>query len=133
WWCGRLWSDLCLGRRPPFCAGCRPMRLDGGAVDGRRRVDAAETRQGLEHVLPYALSAPAIEAIVDRRVRPVLHRAIAPTRTRLKHVDNPGDHTAIIHPSGPAPATWQMRLDLRPRLVVQPVKLAHPEAPFRKP
>src|SRR5258708_38443260 len=118
-----------LEEGPPFSAGRRAVSLDGGAVDGGAGVDAAVAGQGLEDAMPDALTAPAVEAGIDRRVRPVLHRAIAPPRARLQHVDNTAQNPAVIHVTSALAAPGKMRLDPSPSLVVQPVKLAHSKLP----
>ena len=68
-----------------------------GAVDRRRADDPGRAGQCLEHLKPNALPAPAVEAVIDRRVRPVFRRAIAPPRTRTQHLHDAADHTAIVH------------------------------------
>ena len=103
-------NDLYPGRRPPFSARRRAVGLDRGRVDGGRGVDAAVAGQGLEDVVPDTLPAPAVEPVVDRRVRPVLGGAVAPARTRLKHMDNPGDDPVIVAPPRTAPTARQVRL-----------------------
>jgi hypothetical protein len=42
------------------------------------------------------LAAPAVEAIVDRRVRAIDRRAVPPGRARAQHMDNAADDPAII-------------------------------------
>jgi hypothetical protein len=87
------------------------------AIHRRRADDAAGTAQDVEDVLPGPLLAPTIEAIVDRCIRAALHRTITPPRTRLQHVDDPGDQTPVIDPTGTAPTTWQIWLDPFPFLI----------------
>ena len=105
------------------------MGLDRGRVDGGAGVDAAVTGQGFEDVVPDALAAPPVEAIVDRCVRPILGRTVAPAPARLEHVDDAGDHPAIIDPSRTATPAKQVWLDPRPSLVIQPVELPHSRSP----
>lgn len=87
--------------------------------------------QGFEDVVPDPLPAPAVETVIDRRVRPVLNRAIPPSRTRLEHVHDARKHAAIIHPPRTPSSPGKVRFDPSPRVVVQPVKLAHPKLPSR--
>src|SRR4051794_38634495 len=87
--------------------------------------------QRLEDTAPDPLPAPAVKAVVDRRVGPVLGRAVAPSSPRLQHVHDPADHPVIVHPSRTATPPRQVRLNPRPRLVIQPVKLPHPKLPSR--
>jgi hypothetical protein len=79
------------------------MGLDVGGIDRGRSVDARQTRQSIKDIGPNPLTAPAIEAIVDRRVRPVDLRAITPARPTAQHVNDAANHPAIINPTRPAP------------------------------
>lgn len=67
-------------KKPPFSARRRAVSLDRGRVDGGRGVEAGVALQGLEDIMPDALSASPIEPVVDRRVRTVLRRTIQPAR-----------------------------------------------------
>lgn len=64
--------------KAPFCARCRTMNLDAGRIDRDRAPRPAVSGQRLEHGEPYALTAPAMEAVVDRRTRSVLGRTVPP-------------------------------------------------------
>src|SRR5258707_15140762 len=102
------------------------MRLDMGGVDRPSPTpDAALPCQSLEDREPDTLLAPAVVAIVDRRVGSVGHRAVAPAGPGSQHMDDPADHPTIIHPMRSTPALRQQRLDLRPTSVVQPIKMLH--------
>ena len=99
------------------------MSFDMRAVDGRRSKDTGAAGNGLEHRKPEALSAPTIEAIVDRRIRPVIWRAISPTGTAMEHVDDAADHASVVNPVGSTSPTRQQRLYSLPLRIAQPVKL----------
>ena len=61
-------------------------------------------RQGLEDTHPHAGSGPAIEAVIDRRIRAVTLRQIAPRRARAQHIEmpfktrrsSPAPHRALV-------------------------------------
>lgn len=110
------------------------MSLDRGRVQRQRDGIFARLRQGFEDRAPSAFLGPAIEAIVDRRVRAVLARAIAPPPARLQHMDDAADDTPIVVPLRTRQALWQMTLDARPLLVVQPKQTrTHSLAPYSQP
>jgi len=46
---------------------------------------------------------------------------VAPARSRTQHMDDPADHTAVIHPMRAAPTTWQQRLKPLPFRVAEPI------------
>jgi hypothetical protein len=77
--------------------------LDVGAVDGDRADDAGRAGQSLEHLKPDTLPAPTVEAVVDRRVRPVFRRAVSPAGATSQHVHDAADNAAIIHTVRTAP------------------------------
>src|ERR1700730_1297888 len=117
------------GGRPPFSAGGRAVRLDVRAVDCCRAVDAAVTGQRLENLKPQPLPAPAIEAVVDRRVRAIGSRTIAPPRARAQHVHDPADNAPIINPMRTASTARQQRLDPSPLRIAQPRNPLHRKLP----
>lgn len=61
-------------KKAPFCVSRRAMLLDVRSIDSDRVIDRALPSQRLEHGQPDALSAPAIEAVVDGRVGSILER-----------------------------------------------------------
>src|SRR6185437_341708 len=105
-WFARHGTCRALVRRPPFSPGRGAMSFDVRAVDRREPVNAAMPGQRLENGKPPALAAPAIEAVVDGRVRPVGHRTVAPARPGTQHMHDPADYPTIIDP---------MRAARRPR------------------
>ena len=54
--------------------------------------------------------SPAIETIVDRRVRAIVGWAIAPASAALKHVNDTADDASIVVARRAGLARWQMRL-----------------------
>jgi hypothetical protein len=67
----------------------RAMRLDMYTLDHWHTVDAAVAPKRLKDLKPQALPAPRAEAAIDRRLRLIRRRTIAPTRTRARHVNMP--------------------------------------------
>src|ERR1700740_465503 len=80
---------------PPFSAARRAMRFDRGGVDGQSHAVLAAGER-LKDRLPMSALGPAIKAIVDRRVRTIVWRAIAPACAALKHVNDTADNPSII-------------------------------------
>lgn len=79
--CGRLASGRLLDCAPPFSAGGTPVSFSRGRVERKRDGIFAGLGQRLKDRAPSSAFCPTIEAIVDRRVRPVFRGAIAPPRT----------------------------------------------------
>lgn len=79
---------------------CRPWLFEEGyACRGAKR------RAPTKFALP-----PAVEAIVDRSVRTVDARAIAPATACTKHAEYTADDAAVILTWRPAPAGWEYGL-----------------------
>jgi len=116
---------------PPFSTA-RRMRLDRGGVDGQGHAILAAAGERFKDRLPMSALSPAIETIVDRRVRTIVGRAIAPACAALKHVNDTADDASIVIARRAGLVRWQMRLDLSPLLVVQPEQpFAHRSPPSR--
>src|SRR6185312_5319879 len=81
---------------PPFSAARRAVRLDRGRVDGQRHAVLAATGERFKDRLPMFTLGPTIEPIVDRRVRTIVERAIAPACPALEHVNDAADNTSIV-------------------------------------
>ena len=96
------------------------MRLDVRRIDHLRLARSTSNRKLSEKLLPDAPSSPPREAIVDRRVRTVLRRAILPPTAAPQHMQDAADHPPIARPFLAAHVRWQMRLDLPPLIVVEP-------------
>ena len=117
---------------PPFSAARRAMRFDRGGVDGQRHAVLAATGERFKDRLPMSALSPAIEPIVDRRVRTIVGRAIAPACAALKHVNDTADNASIVFARRACLVRWQMRLYLSPLLVAEPEQsFAHPSPPCR--
>src|SRR5437879_4345909 len=108
----------------PFSARSRAVCLDVRGIDHLRIGRSAAVRKRAEQVLPYTAPRPPHKAIVNRRRRAVLRRAIAPPAAALQHMQDAADHAAIIHAILAAYVRRQMRLDPSPLLVVQPKQVA---------
>jgi hypothetical protein len=63
---------------------------------------------------PSSALGPTIEAIVDRRVRTVFTQTVAPSPTRLQHVNDAADDAPIVSPFWPRQPGRQMGADTRP-------------------
>ncbi len=117
---------------PPFSATRRAMRFDRGRVDGQSHAVLAAAGERFKDRLPMSALGPAIKAIVDRRVRTIVGRTIAPACAALKHMNDTADNASIVIARRASLFRWQMRLNLSPLLVVQPEQpLAHRSPPCR--
>ena len=96
------------------------MSLDRCAVEREHKRMLAGFGEGFKNSTPSPGLGPPIEAIVDRRIRPVFIGAITPAAARLQHVNDAADDAAVIAARRPLQSTRQMRRDARPLLVVQP-------------
>src|SRR5271154_1318897 len=123
WSCARRANGRSRGGRPPFCASGGAMDLDVRAVDRHGPDHAGRARQRIKDIGPDALSAPTIEAVVDRRVGAISQRAIPPAPARTQHVHDPADDPAIIDPMRAAPATRHQRFNPLPLRIAQPIEL----------
>ena len=74
------------------------MGFDVAGVHRDRSVHASRSGQGVKNARPNSLTAPAIEAVVDRRVGAIDFRAIAPARPGFQHVHDAANHATIIYP-----------------------------------
>ena len=95
---------------PPFSAARRAMRLDRGRVDGQNHAVLAAAGERFKDRLPMSALGPAVEPIVDRRVRTKVRRAIAPARAALKHVNDTADDPWIVIARRSGLVRWRMRL-----------------------
>jgi hypothetical protein len=117
---------------PPFSAARRAMRLDRGGVDGQSHAVFTAAGERFKDRLPMSALRPAIKPIVDRRVRTIVRRAIAPARAALKHVNDTADDASIVIARRASLVRWKMRLYLSPLLIVEPEQsFAHRSPPRR--
>jgi hypothetical protein len=106
------------------------MSFDRGRVERQRDGILAKLGQRFKDCAPSSALGPTIEAIVDGRVRAVFTRTIAPSRTRLQHVNDAADDAPIVVPLRSRQPRRQMRFDPRPLPVIQPEQtLTHSLAP----
>lgn len=105
---------------PPFSAACRAMRFDRGGVDGQSHCVLAATGERFKDRLPMSALGPAIEPIVDRRVRTILRRTIAPARAALKHMNDTAYDASIVIALRASLVRWKMWLYLSPLPIVEP-------------
>jgi len=75
----------------------------------------------IHQAIPDACLAPAVEAIVGGRVRPVSLRQIAPRRPRAQHPEDAVENTPVVLRFGASPVRRQERLDNAPLEVGQVV------------
>lgn len=117
---------------PPFSTARRAMRFDRSGVDGQSHAVLAAAGERFKDRLPMSALSPPIETIVDRRIRTIVGRAIAPACAALKHVNDTADNASIVIARWASLVRWQMRLNPSPLLVVQPEQpLAHRSPPCR--
>jgi len=106
---------------------------DRGRVERQRDRIFAGLGQCVKDCAPSPALGPAVEAIVDRRVRAVFMWAVAPSRTGLQHVNDPANSAAIVVPLRSSQPRRQMELDTCPLPVIQPKQTrAHSSAPESK-
>src|SRR5665213_1696795 len=74
------------------------MGFEMRGIDHQTVRPGALRRQLGEDTIEHAKPAPADEAVVDRLVRAVILRRIAPAQSIADHEDNPRDHTPVIDP-----------------------------------
>ena len=96
------------------------MGFDVAAVELPDLVEAACGDQRVEDATPDATAAPAVPAIGDGGVGPVLGRAVVPTSARAQHVHDARDHPPVVHAPGARLVLRQVRRDDRPRLAGPP-------------
>ena len=117
---------------PPFSAARRAVSFDRGGVDRQSYAVLAAAGERLKDRLPMSALSPAIETIVDRCVRTIVGRAIAPACAALKHVNNTADDAPIVVARRPGLVRWQMPPYPSPLLVVEPEKSSTHRSPPRR-
>src|ERR1700733_8271170 len=88
---------------------------------------AALARQFGENLVEHAQAAPSNKSIVDRLVRAIVARSVAPTQPVLDHKDDRADDPPIVHPRNPM-RKWKIPFNpthLNPR---QQKQISHGEA-----
>ena len=131
-WSARRASGRSPVHAPPFSAARRAMRFDRGGVDGQSHAILAAAGERLKDRLPMSALSPAIETIVDRCVRTIVGRAIAPACAALKHVNDTADNASIVIARRASLVRWQIWFYPSPLLVVEPEQsFAHRSPPCR--
>src|SRR5215831_16446715 len=104
----------------PFSAAGAAVRFDMRAIQcpllGRLRGISCR----LIYSLPNSSCAPSVESIVDRLVRAVFRWAVNPPTSALEHMHDPAQNAPIILALRAALIGWQMWLNLRPLLIIEP-------------
>ena len=77
------------------------MCLDVGGVDHLRVRRTPTAGQFSKQVLPQPAARPAHKAVIDRRRRAILGRAITPAASALENMHNAADDTPIVNPLDP--------------------------------
>ena len=72
------------------------MSLDRHGIERQGDCIFAKPCQGLKNCSPPVTFGPAVEAIVDRCIRPIFVWAIAPSGPRLQHVNDAADDAPAI-------------------------------------
>jgi hypothetical protein len=84
----------------------------------------------LEDLLPDSAHAPAIEAIVHRRIWAIFRRTVLSSTAGLQHMDDPAQNPSVVLRLRTRAMHWNERLDLRPLRVIQPKQVrSHQLAP----
>jgi hypothetical protein len=73
------------------------MDLDATAVDEQPVRRISGSRQRAEDALPDAALGPADEPIVERLLWPIDIGAVGPAPATAKRMDDPAQHTTIVH------------------------------------
>ena len=103
------------------------MNPDHGGVD---HLDAPVISlcNGVHNSIPHAGFAPAVEAIVDGRVRAITFGKIAPGHARAQREEDAVQHPPVVNP-GVAPRLVGQKRSDRPPLEFRQVEPTHSEAP----
>src|SRR4029077_9474887 len=96
------------------------MRVNRGRIERQRLRLRWLLDQSGEDDLPSSRPRPAVEAIIDRRVRGIITLANAPTRATLEHVNDAANDPPVVYAARSLQPRRQLRLDPRPLLVIQP-------------
>jgi hypothetical protein len=105
-------------------AGGGALNLDRGAVDGSRVIGHGR-HECVEDGLPAPAVAPAVEAIVDRRVGAIDRRTILPAAAAAQDMNNPAKDPPIIVPACAGVDLGKQWLNRRPGFIAKPVFVRH--------
>jgi hypothetical protein len=101
------------------------MDLDATAVDEQPVRRIARSRQRAEDAFPNAPLGPADEAVIKRLLRPIDIGAVGPTASAAKRMDDPTEHTTIIHARLTAHIGRKQWLDPDPLRIGKPKEISH--------
>jgi len=109
------------------------VRFDVRGVDHLRLCRPSVPGKLSEKVFPDAAPCPAREAVIDRGMRAILGRAIAPAAASLQNVNDAADHAAIVLTLDATHVRWQVGFNSLPLLIAQPKQIgAHDPDPLFK-
>jgi hypothetical protein len=97
--------------------------FDDGTVNENQAVFAL-LRQGIENAFPEPAPGPADIAIINRCVRPLSRRQIAPRRASAQNIKDAVQDFPVIDTRRTSPARREMRLNSSPFCIRQ-IKPAH--------
>jgi hypothetical protein len=96
------------------------MHFDVRGIDHLRIGGSSVPSKLAEPIFPDAAPCPAHEAAIDRRMRAIFGRAIAPAAAALEHTHDPADNAAIIHPLDAPHVRRQVSFNPLPLFIAQP-------------
>jgi hypothetical protein len=99
--------------------------LDATAVDEQAIWSVAGSSQRAENTFPDAAFGPADEPIVERLLRTINLSTVRPAPAAAKRVDDPAQHSTIIHTRLAANIRRQKRLDPSPLRIGKPKEIRH--------
>jgi hypothetical protein len=88
--------------------------LDAAAVDEKPVWRIFGPGKRTENILPYAALRPTDETVVESLLRSVDIGAISPAPTALQRMNDPAQHTPVIHPPLAPLTRRQKRLNPSP-------------------
>ena len=105
--------------------------LQVGGIDHQLIRPPALGRQRRKNEVEHARPAPADEAIVDRLVRAIVLRCVAPAQPVADHKDGPADHPSIVDPRH---TVRQRKVRFNPALLrlQQPDPITHGSTSLRR-
>src|SRR3984957_3533619 len=103
------------------------MGLQMRGVDHHSLRPPALVRQRCENLVEHPQAAPANEPVIDRLVRTIPRRGVAPTKPILDHKHNRADDPPIVYPRDPMPQR-KIPPNPPPRRLRKQEQISHPEA-----
>jgi hypothetical protein len=99
--------------------------LDATAVDEQSVRGVSCSRQSAEDALPNAALGPSHEPVIKRLLGSIDVSTVNPTTAATKGMDDPTQHTTIIHPCFAAHIGRKQRLDPSPLRIGKPKEISH--------